>query len=290
MSVTMHNGRWRAVVAELGAELKSLVDVATGQEYMWQANPAWWNGTAPVLFPVIGGLRNGSYTWEGREYSLASHGFARTSEFTVVSSTADAAELELASNAKTREIYPFEFRLRVAFQLERGGIVVRYEVRNTGRSRMLFSIGSHPAFNLPFAGGSLENYYVLFEREESLERWFFKDGLVVAEKTAPVMDSSRVLTVSRTLFDQGILIFKGPQSHEFSIAHSMSGHSIKLVTEGVPYLGVWSKPNGAPFLCIEPWHGLPDSTSASGNLAEKEGIMSLEPASAFVTGYRVEIA
>jgi len=289
MSVTMQNGRWRAVIAELGAELSSLVDLATGQEYMWQANPAWWNGTAPVLFPVIGGLKNGAYSWEGREYKLASHGFARTSEFSAVSSSADCAEFELASSAKTREIYPFEFRLRVGFQLERAGIAVRYEVRNTGRSRMYFSIGSHPAFTLPFAGGSLENYYLLFEREESLERWFFKDGLVVADKTAEVMDSSRVLTISRTLFDSGILIFKGPQSHEFSIAHSMSARSIKVVTEGVPYLGVWSKPNGAPFVCIEPWHGLPDSTNASGNLAEKEGIIPLDPSGAFTTGYRVEI-
>jgi galactose mutarotase-like enzyme len=289
MSVTVRNGRWRAVIAELGAELRSLVDITTGQEYMWQANPAWWNGTAPVLFPVIGGLKNGAYTWEGREYKLDSHGFARASEFSVISSSVDSVELELTSSATTRESYPFEFRLRVGFQLERAGIAVSYEVKNTGRSRMCFSIGSHPAFNLPFAGGSLENYYVLFEREESLERWFFKDGLVVAEKTAAVMESSRVLTISRTLFDQGVLIFKSPQSHEFTIAHSMGPRSIKVVTDGVPYLGVWSKPNGAPFVCIEPWHGLPDSTNASGDLAEKEGIISLDPAGAFTTGYRVEI-
>jgi galactose mutarotase-like enzyme len=186
-------------------------------------------------------------------------------------------------------MYPFEFSLRVGFQLERTGLTVRYEVRNTGRSRMLFSIGSHPAFRIPFAGGSLENYYVLFDQEEDLERWFFKDGLVVADRTAPALDSARVLTISRTLFDAGILIFKSPRSHEFSIANSMNPRSIRIVTDGVPYLGVWSKPGGAPFLCIEPWHGLPDSTAATGNLAEKEGILGLEPAGVFTTGYRIEM-
>jgi galactose mutarotase-like enzyme len=289
MSVTIGNGRWQAKVAETGAELKSLVDLATGQEYMWSGDPAWWNATAPVLFPVIGGLKNGAFSWEGREYKLPSHGFARGAEFSVVSSAGDAAEFELSSSAKTLEIYPFDFRLRVGFHLERAGIAVRYEVRNTGRSRMYFSIGSHPALRIPFAGGSLENYYLLFEREEELERWFFKDGLVVADKTASIMDSCRVLTVSRTLFDQGILIFKSPLSHEFTIANSMNAHSIRIATDGVPFLGVWSKPNGAPFLCIEPWHGLPDSTAASGNLAEKEGIIPLEPAGVFTTGYRVGV-
>ncbi len=289
MSVTISNGRWQAAVSETGAELKGLRDLATGQEYMWSGDPAWWNGVAPVLFPVIGGLKNGAYTWEGREYKLPSHGFARGSLFSVASTSQDGAVFELSSGPKTLEVYPFEFRLRVGFQLERSGLAVRYEVQNTGRARMLFSIGSHPAFRIPFAGGSLENYYVLFEKEEELERWFFKDGLVIADRTAPVMDSARVLTISRTLFDGGILIFKAPRSHEFTIANSMNPRTIRIVTEGVPYLGVWSKPGGAPFVCIEPWHGLPDSTAATGNLADKEGILGLEPGGLFTTGYRVDV-
>jgi galactose mutarotase-like enzyme len=289
VSVTITSGRYRAVVSEAGAELKSLVDLATGQEYMWSGDPAWWNGVAPVLFPVIGGLKNGGFSWEGRQYKMGSHGFARGSQFSAASTTADAVEFELASSAKTREMYPFDFRLRVGFTLERNGLAVRYQVTNTGRSRMYFSIGSHPAFRIPFAGGSLENYYLLFEREEELERWFFKDGLVAADRTAPVMDSSRVLTISRRLFDDGILIFKAPRSHEFTLANSMNPRAIRIVTDGVPYLGVWSKPGGAPFLCIEPWHGLPDSTAATGNLAEKEGIIPLDASAVFTTGYRVEL-
>ena len=287
--ITIRNGTWAAKISEAGAELKSLTDLSNGQEYMWQADPAWWAGTAPVLFPVIGGLKDGSYSFEGRQYKLPSHGFARGSEFSVSRAGADSAELMLSSSPKTRENYPFEFSLKVSFALERAGLAVRYEVANTGSGRMLFSIGSHPAFNLPFAGGALENYYVLFEKEEELVRWFFKDGMVESGKTAEVFDNARVSSIGRATFDQGIMIFKHPASREFTIANSRNSRAIKVVTDGVPYLGIWSKPGGAPFLCIEPWHGIPDMSDTSGNLAEKEGIMTLEPRAVFSTGYRVEI-
>jgi galactose mutarotase-like enzyme len=287
--ITIRNGTWGAKISEAGAELKSLADLSTGQEYMWQADPAWWAGTAPVLFPVIGGLKDGSYNFEGRQYKLPSHGFARGSEFSVSRAGADSAELTLSASPTTREMYPFDFALKVSFALERAGLAVRYEVTNTGTGRMFFSIGSHPAFNLPFAGGTLENYYVLFEKEEELVRWFFKDGMVEAGKTEEVFDNARLISIGRATFDQGIMIFKHPASREFTIANSRNSRAIKVATEGVPYLGIWSKPGGAPFLCIEPWHGIPDMSDTSGNLAEKEGIMTLEPRAVYATGYRVEI-
>jgi galactose mutarotase-like enzyme len=287
--ITIRNSFWGARISETGAELKSLASLSSGQEYIWNGDPAWWNGSAPVLFPVIGGLKGGEYAHDGRTYKLPSHGFARASEFSVTRAGEDAAELTLVSSAKTREVYPFDFSLKVIFQLERAGIAVRYEVTNTGGGRMYFSIGSHPAFVVPFAGGQLENYYVLFDHEESLERWFFKDGIVLAGKTEEVFENSRVLSLSRTTFDQGILIFKHPVSREFSLVNSRNSRAVKVITGGVPYVGVWSKPGRAPFLCIEPWHGIPDMSDTSGNLVDKEGILTLEPRAAFSTGYRVEI-
>jgi galactose mutarotase-like enzyme len=242
-----------------------------------------------VLFPVIGGLKDGQYSYEGKTYKLPSHGFARTSEFAVTRTGSDFAELTLGSSPRTREGYPFDFSLTVSFQLEHAGIAVRYDVTNTGSRRMYFSIGSHPAFVMPFAGGALENYYVLFEREEDLPRWFFKDGLIEAGKTEEVFENGRVISLSRASFDLGVMIFKHPISREFTIANSRSSRAIKVVTDGVAYLGIWSKPGGAPFLCIEPWHGIPDMSDTSGNLVDKEGILSLEPRASFATGYRVQI-
>ncbi len=248
-------------------------------------------GTAPrpVLFPIIGGLKDGAYTFDGKQYRLPSHGFARVSEFSVTRAGSDSAELTLSSTPKSLENYPFDFSLKVTFTLERAGVAIRYDVTNTGSERMFFSIGSHPAFVVPFAGGVLENYYVLFEREESVERWFLKDGLVMAGKTEEVLENSRVIGLSRSTFDDGVLIFKHPASRELTIAHSRTTHKVRVVTDGVPYLGIWSKPGGAPFLCIEPWHGIPDMSDATGNLVEKEGIIGLDPRAVFTTGYRVEI-
>jgi galactose mutarotase-like enzyme len=288
--ITLRNGLWGARISEAGAELKSLASLSSGQEHIWNGDPAWWNGSAPVLFPVIGGLKDGQYSYEGKSYKLPSHGFARASEFAVTRSTEDSVELTLTSSAKTRESYPFDFHLKVSFQLERSGIAVRYDVTNTGAGRMYFSIGSHPAFVVPFAGGALENYYVLFEREETIERWFFKDGMLTAGKTEEVLENSRVLSLSRTSFDQGIMVFKHPESREFTLANGLNAHSVRVLTEGVPYLGVWSKPGGAPFVCIEPWHGIPDMSDTSGDLVDKEGILTLEPRAVFTTGYRVEIS
>jgi galactose mutarotase-like enzyme len=288
--ISLENGYWNARISETGAELKGLSNASTGQEHIWHGDPAWWNGSAPVLFPVIGGLKGGEYRHEGRTYKLPSHGFARGSEFAVARSDSDSVELRLASSEATRAVYPFEFVLTVSFALTRSGIDVRYRVRNSGQDRMLFSIGSHPAFVVPFAGGVLENYYILFELEEELERWFFKDGVIVAGKTAEAMENSRVLGLTRSCFDDGIMVFKGPRSREFSIANGRNPRTVRVVTEGVPYLGVWSKPGGAPFVCVEPWHGIPDMSDASGELAEKEGIIALPPSGEFSTGYRVEIA
>jgi galactose mutarotase-like enzyme len=288
VSVILNNGIFGATILEAGAELKSLADLSTGREHIWHGDPAWWNGSAPVLFPIVGGLKDGTYTFEGRHYKLPNHGFARGSEFTVVRRDEDSAELVLTSSASSRESYPFDFTLGVMFHLQRNGLSVGYRVTNTGTGRMYFSIGSHPAFIVPFAGGTLENYYVLFDSEESIERWFIKDNLIVADMTAEVFENRRIINLSRSLFDQGALVFKHPRSREFSIRHSMSSHAVTVVTEGAPYLGIWAKP-GAPFLCIEPWHGLADSTSASGSLVDKEGILYLDSRGVFETGYRVEI-
>lgn len=286
MAVELANAAFRARIAETGAELKSLRDLRTGTEHLWGGDEVWWSGSAPVLFPIIGGLKDGRYRYEGREYELPQHGFARRSVFQVVQQSAAAARLELRADAGTRRVYPFEFTLSVQFTLTETGIAAGYEVRGGG-GRMYFSIGSHPAFCVPFAGGYLENYYIHFGEEEHLERYFFQDGLVL-EQTAPVFDNSRQIFLNRKIFERGVLIFKKPASRDFSIRNSRNFRQVRLVTDGVPYLGIWSKP-GAPFVCLEPWHGLPDSPKSDQNLVTKEGILSLEAGGVFRTGYRIEI-
>ena len=242
-----------------------------------------------MLFPVIGGLKDGQYSYEGRTYKLPSHGFARASEFSVTRAGEDCAELTLVSSAKTREGYPFDFSLRCSFQLERAGIAVRYDVTNTGAGACTSpsALTRRSSSRLPAGrwrtttccSNGTKHGAMVFQGRHGDRR---EDGRSPREQPGaqPFADDC---------FDQGILIFKHPVSREFSIVNSRNARAVKVITEGVPYVGVWSKPGGAPFVCIEPWHGIPDMSDTSGNLVDKEGILSLEPRGIFSTGYRVEI-
>jgi len=291
LSVLLGNEAYTATIFEKGAELASLASAASGREYIWNGDPAVWAGRAPLLFPVVGSLKDGAYTHEGSRYTLPGHGFARITDFAALRNDGSAAELQLQSSAKTRESYPFDFTLTVTYRLKADGIAVLYRVENTGRGRMLFSIGSHPGFTVPFAGGAIDDYFVLFDRAERDERWFIVpgNGLIDAARTEPVFENGNRIRLSKTVFDRGALVFKRPRSASFSLRNDLNAHSVTVLTEGAPYLGIWARP-GAPYVCIEPWHGIADSADSTGILSEKEGILTLGPGRVFETGYRVIVA
>jgi len=285
--IELSNSCLTAKISPTGAELKSLKESATGIEYIWQSDPAIWNGASPVLFPIIGGLKNGVCCIKGKEYKIPPHGFVRKKTWKLISQSDAAATFETLSDDTTRPLYPFEFILRGHYVLNQSAVAIRYEVVNKDRERMLFSIGSHPAFNIPFAGGSIENYYVHFSQEEKMQRYFFKDGMHLNE-TEPAFDNCRQIYLKKNLFDRGPLIFKAPQSKTFTIMNSKNSKHINVKTGGVPFVALWAPP-GAPFACIEPWYGIPDNIDTSGEFFEKEGIMNLETGCTFNTEYQIEI-
>jgi galactose mutarotase-like enzyme len=290
MSISIQKGKWNARIAEKGAELRSLTDTATGREYLWSGDPAWWTFTAPVLFPIVGNVKDRRYTHRGRSYSLDTHGFARFGDFRVERSEPDAAELCLSASDATREAYPFEFRLRVAFRLEDHGIRVEYRVDNAGAERMYFSIGSHAGFRVSNEAGALEEHSILFEKEEpGLKRRFLRGGLLDPDAAEDALEEGRRIRLSRTLFDRGALAFIGPRSRSFTLIREGDARSVRVSAASVPYLGIWAPPGGAPFVCIEPWHGIADTPAATGEISEKPGILSLETGGTFETGYRIEV-
>lgn len=288
MSVRIGSGRFTAGIDPFGAELKSLFDGQEQTEYMWDGDPRWWEGTAPVLFPIIGGLHRGVYRYNRKEYSLGSHGFARKKQFELLRCTSDEAVFALHPDKETKAIYPFDFCLTVLFAMDFSGISVRYEVTNLSSTEdMFFSIGSHPAFLLPFAGGVIENYYIHFDQTENAQRYYFKDGCIT-EDTGEAFHNSRQIFLNRTMFNDGPIIFKDIKSRDISICKSRSEKRI-TVNYDAPFLALWSKPKGAPFLCIEPWHGIPDPLGFEGPIEEKPGIRKLGPGETFTTGYAVQI-
>jgi galactose mutarotase-like enzyme len=187
MSVSLRNSVLSVRIANTGAEIKSIKEHATGIEYIWQSDPTYWTGAAPVLFPIIGGLKNGHYRHKGKSYSMPGHGIVRKTDWDAVTSDATQAVFQTASSAETKELFPFDFALKATFSLQENSLAVTYEVRNTGDEMMYFSIGSHPAFNVPFAGGHWENYYLHFSESECIERHFFKDGMTLNETENAVL-------------------------------------------------------------------------------------------------------
>ncbi|MCP4452995.1 MAG: aldose 1-epimerase family protein [Planctomycetes bacterium] len=287
MSVLLRSPVLCVRIANTGAEIKSIKEHATGLEYIWQSDPTHWTGAAPVLFPIIGGLKNGQYTYEGKSYSMPGHGIVRKTDWDLISSDPAEAVFQTTSSEATKKLYPFDFVLNARFSLQDNRLDVAYEVTNSGDDMMYFSIGSHPAFNVPFAGGHWENYYLHFSESESIERHFFADGMTLNE-TAPIFDNSRQIFLTPPIFDRLAIILKGPASKEVSLRNSRNSKQVKLVTDGMPYLGLWA-PAGAPFVCVEPWHGVPDNVDTDGDFTRKEGIMSLAAKGTYHTKYGIEI-
>ncbi|MHC4250512.1 MAG: aldose 1-epimerase family protein [Planctomycetota bacterium] len=287
MSATLTSDRLAVRIAKTGAEIKSIREHATGIEYIWQSDPAFWTGAAPILFPIIGGLKGGTYRYKGADYSMPSHGLVRKKEWEFVSCDGRTAQFQTRSDAETKKAYPFDFVLTARYALDGNRLSVTYDVTNSGAERMYFSIGSHPAFNVPFAGGVFEHYYYHFSESETIERYFFDSGMTLKE-TAPVFDNSRQIFLNKTVFEKGAIILKGPNSKEVSIRNSRNAKRVTVITDGMPFLGMWA-PAGAPFACIEPWFGVPDPVDTDGEFTTKEGIMSLEGEATWSTTYRIEI-
>ncbi len=288
MTHTLGNRFLEARIESKGAELSGMRSVKSGIEYIWRADPAYWGSHAPVLFPIVGTLKNGCYSYGGRIYQLGRHGFARRREFALVRKTEDSLLFSLKSDEETLKVFPFAFELCIRYTLRDAALETRYEVKNTGDRRMYFSIGAHPGFNCPLLPGEdMRDCYLEFETGETADTMILRDGLISRDR-APCLRNSRTLPLSAELFAGDALILKGLKSEKISIKSGKNGHSVSLAFKGFPYLGIWSKPGGAPFVCLEPWFGIADSVDATGRLEDKEGIIALDPCREFGCAYVIE--
>lgn len=271
--------RIAAAINPLGAELWSLRD-AHGAEYMTDADPAYWTGHAPLLFPIVGALNGGRYRLDGSEYSLPRHGFARTSRFALVEHTAETARFRLTDSAETRAVYPFAFVLDMEFRAE--GDVLRQvaTVTNPADAPLWFSFGFHPAFAWPLPGGAAkEAHHVVFAQDEPapVRRIDPATGLVLpAPQPSPVSGDRFIPAASQ--FDADALIWDRLASRSLTFGADQ-GARLEIGFPDTPMLGVWQKP-GAAYLCIEPWQGLADPQGWTGELRDKPGIVALAPGAA----------
>jgi galactose mutarotase-like enzyme len=276
-------------VAPKGAELQSVVHKAFGIDYLWDGNPVYWPKHSPVLFPIVGNLKNNSYSYMGRSYELPRHGFARDMVFDVEKQSLKEIVFLLKSDPETKKGYPFDFEFRIRYQLSGDELSTEYIVSNTGNVVLLFSVGGHPAFRLPLTTDTtFSDYYLKFEETENLSRWpISKDGLLLPQPVPLLEDSDRI-SLAKSLFYQDALVFKYPASSEISLLSKKTPHGIRFQMGEFPFLGIWSAKD-ADFICIEPWCGIADSVNSNQQLEQKEGIEKLSPGKLFSRQWNIKI-
>ncbi len=270
-----------------GAELSSILDSKSGIEYLWKGDPSVWGRHSPVLFPIVGRLKENTYTSGGNSYSLPQHGFARDMEFTILSESKEEIVLSLVYSEETLKKYPYKFELQIRYSLKGRKLTVGYKVINLQDSILYFSLGAHPGFNCPLnKEEQYEDYFLEFSKAETLNLSVLKDGLISHEEI-PYLNQEKTIPLSYELFKNDALVFKNYKSDSISLKHKIKGEVFKFHFAGYPFLGIWSKPG--PFVCIEPWYGIADFTDHNGVLEQKTGIQSIEAGNEFNCEWAVEI-
>ena len=286
MNISLSTPSLTASVRTLGGELVSLKDQA-GTEYIWQGDPAFWSGQNPILFPIVGSLKDGQVDIGGQAFGMNRHGFARQSEFTPAGQGPDYAVLELRESPETLARYPFPFLLRVRHQLLENGFSTAFTVQNPGETPLPFCIGAHTAIRCPLFGGErFEDYALTFDRPEDADTLLLTpEGLLHGGGAEPMLRSGQISLDYAAFQRLDTLIFQGLASRRADLRHRETGHGVSLDFHEFPMVAFWTKP-GAPFLCLEPWHGCAAYDNESGRFQDKPHVLTLAPGEQKELSYR----
>lgn len=288
MIYTISNEYIQVSIKKLGAELCSLKKLDDTLEYIWQADEKYWARHSPILFPIVGKLLDNEYIYENKTYKISQHGFARDCIFELVKKEDDSIVFKLQSNEDTLNIYPFEFELYVEYRIEKNTLDIIWKVLNKSKGEMLFSIGAHPAFNWPLKSGDKSEYFMEFEDTKELQRLPLTSKGINADYELVELENSN-LSLDEELFKDDALVIQNLENKSIVLKNSLDDSMVKVEFESFPYLGIWSKPTGAPFICIEPWYGVADFINHNKELKDKKGIISLEKDGIFQSKYSISI-
>ena len=277
-NVTIANGSLSAEVSPHGAELQSIR--LAGNEFLWQGDAAWWPRRSPVLFPIVGSLRDDNALSAAGKVSLKRHGLARTLDHAVISSCEAGVRFELDSTEETRRLYPYDFRLNVSYTIHAGMLEERFGVTNTGTVALPYVVGGHPAFNVPTprSENDFSSYRLEFSRPwtYATPRIDTKTGLLDFSDRLPLLDDSDTLALTHALFSVDTLVFEDVPGRTVTLLSDV-GHGVEVSFDSFPYLGVWSAAHDAPFVALEPWTGCATATDEDDVFEHKRGMSSLAP-------------
>ena len=286
--IELNNEKLHVEFSETGAQLIRLQDQKNGRDYLWSGDPTYWRFSAPILFPIVGRLKNDQYEHQGQTYTMHQHGFARESEFKVVEKNRTQIMFELTSAMHQFDNYPFEFILRVTYQLKADELTISYQITNPGEDELFFSIGAHPAFNVSLDENRELDHVRLSVTPQQIYDQVKLIGPYSDIQHPQKLDLTQPLELKREMFDNDALILDlQGQAIELTL-NSQDNHGVKVFLDDAPYVGVWSPyPKKAPFVCIEPWWGIADQINASGRLNEKAAINQLASHASQQMQYRI---
>ncbi|MCD7033622.1 aldose 1-epimerase family protein [Metabacillus sp. GX 13764] len=289
--LTVIENEWLQVkIAAKGAEVREVKHKKTGLDYMWTGDSAYWGRVSPVLFPIVGRLKDDQYKLDGSTYEMPQHGFLRDQDFILDKRSNTEAAFVLESAGKFKQIYPQKFKAVIHYELSGASLTVKWEILNDDKGDMFFSIGAHPAFRVPLLHDEhVSDYRVDFtsKKNHMVTEYELQDSLIREKGQTSELPS---FLLDGSLFKNDALVYSHIDA--VSLTSAKSGHGVKVLMENFPFVGIWSrymedKGTIAPFVCIEPWYGIADTIEATGNLNEKLGIQKLGEGEKFRTHYQI---
>ncbi len=287
---TISNEALTVSVNSFGAEMTSIRSNDDKIEYLWNGDGAYWKRQSPVLFPIVGSLKNKRYTYKGVDYPMGQHGFARDMEFEFIRQDDKSISFRLYANEDTKKVYPFEFALGIEYILDGHDIEVIWAVKNNGEEAMPFSIGGHSAFMCPLDnGGKQTDYFIDFHTNEDIEYGLLNDQGLLDTRGCTLETNQGLLQIDEHMFDKDALIIEGGQLERVSLVKP-DGNRYLTVSFDTELMGLWSPAKkNAPFVCIEPWYGRCDSKAFKGDLEDREYGHILAPGQVFKESYHITI-
>ena len=287
---TIQSDHLEVSIKQVGMELSSIKNKQTYTEYLWQGDPQYWSGQAPILFPIIGLLKENSTIIDGNEYAIPKHGFVRhSSKPVVVRKETDTIVFQMNWDEETLQVFPFKFEFEVTFRIIGRKLNIAHTIRNLGDTKLPYNLGGHPAFNCPLTEEEeYTDYSIQFEHPETEKSWLLNDEGLITNHSVPMLENSSALRLHGSLFNDDALIFRNLKSNHATLTSDISGDILRVDFHEFPYLGIWAKPN-APYVCIEPWHGIADVASSNRQFLTKEKLRHVKPGEEETLSYSITI-
>jgi galactose mutarotase-like enzyme len=292
MRTSLKNDLIEIIVDSYGAELTSLKTVKDSLEYLWQKDENYWNRQNPTFFPIIGAMPNDRYQYEGQLYEMKKHGFVRWYEFELVSDEADELVYRWGYSEESLQQYPFKFEFFIKYKLESNTLRQSFQINNLDTKAMPFALGAHPGFNCPLnKGEQMKDYYLLFEKSEKLNRLVLnQEEEMLTGETKEFLNDEREKALYHSMFPNGEpKILKNTASKWVELRSRVNERAIRIGFEKFPNLVIWSAKNDAPFVCLEPWHGIPQTKGDPIDLETKKGMQMLAPGGSYECGFTITV-